>query len=263
MAIQIGVDAGGVADDVHIGPGFALGFAAGVSHGDHVLSALFDGGVHGGLHSVVHAFAGLILKEAVDELTLIIHEVSGGGRGQGLGGGDAHEGNLHAVELLDHIGLENQFAFLVEGGADVGEVGLFGQLQEALHAVVELVVAGGSNVVAHSVHQVDQRFALGHGANRFALDGVAVVHQHNVVVLSQRIAQGSQTGIAPATFDAAMHVAGVQDHQVLRQRRSSSFFCNSGAAQQHGQRKDQTKNLLHGCFLPFILECMEPTEIIP
>ena len=222
-------------------------------HGDHIAGAIGPGSVHGGLHSGVQRVAGVILGEAVDVVAVAVLEVGGGGAGEGLGGGHAHKGDLHAVELLDDVGLEHQFAFLGEVGADVGEISLLHQGQEVVHAVVELMVSGNGHVVAHGVHQVDDGFTLGHGANRFALDGVAVIHQHHMVAGGlEAIAHGGQAGVAEALINAAVSVAGEQDHHILLEGRRS-FFSHGSAAQQQCQGQEQAKNLFHRLIPPFWL----------
>ena len=234
VAVKEGVDAGGVGDHIGVGVGRAGRLVAKVRHGDDVVRALGDGRVHGGLHGGIELFARLILHEAVDEVALVVLEVLGGGGGDGLGSGDAHEGNLHALDLLDHIGVEHQLAVLVEVGADVGEVGHFRQLQETVHAIVEFVVAGDGHVVAHGVHQADDGFACGHGADGLALDGVAVVHQQHMAGFLQRVTHGGQAGIAEALVDAAVHVAGEEHDNVLGQ---AGFLGEGRASKQHKQGK--------------------------
>ena len=48
------------------------------------------------------------------------------------------------------------------------------------------MVAGDGHVVAHVVHQADDGFARGHGADGFPLDGVAIVHQGLAVIIHGR-----------------------------------------------------------------------------
>ena len=241
VAVQEGIDAGGVGNDVGVGPGSTGFLVAHMAQGHHVLGARFPGSVNGGLHGVVDALTGVVLHEAVDVVAIIVLEVLGGGGGDGLGGGDAHEGHLHAVKFLDDVGLEDKLPFLIEVAADVGEAGLPGQLQEPVHAVVELVVAGDGNVIAYAVHQGDDGVAGGHGAHRLALDGVAVVHQQHMAGLLQAVADGHQAGIAEALIDAAVDIAGEQNHQVLLHL-GGIVIGPGGEAQgagqhQHGQHK--------------------------
>ena len=246
VAVQQGVDAGGVGDHVRIGEGTAFVLVAQMGQRHHESRALGAGVVHGLLHRVVQALAGLVLEEAVDEVAVFILEVLGGGGGQGLGSADAHEGDLHAVEFLDNIRSELQFAALVEVAADIGEIGHLGQFEEALHAVVELMVAHGGDIVAHGVHQLDVRFAGGHGPDRFALNGVAVVHQqHMIASVFVRVPYHGQTGVAEVALNAAMHVTGEEHHHVLLEQRRV-FFCQSTDAQQHGQSEEKCKKLFHG-----------------
>src|SRR5699024_376820 len=57
---------------------------------------------------------------------------------------------------------------------------LVDDLQDAVHAVVELVVAQSGQVIAGGVHQLDDGGALVHGAIGGALDVVAGVQQQDV-----------------------------------------------------------------------------------
>ena len=108
------------------------------------------------------------------------------------------------------------------------------------------MVAGDRDVVAHSVHDVDDGFALGHGADGLTLDGVAVVHQQDVVVLAEGFLHGIHAGVGPVLVHAAVHVARKEDDEVLLQRGSGRFLREyGGAGQQQGQRQQDSKQFLH------------------
>ena len=252
VAVEEDVDAAGVGDDVAVGPGMAFLFVAQVAHGDDVVDALRAGRVDGGLDGVVHALAAFVLEEAVDKLAVLILKVLRRGGGQGLGRGHADESDLRAAELTDHIGLEDQFALAVEVAADVVELGLLGQRKELIHAVVEFVVAGDGDAVAHLVHQIEQGLAFGHGADRLALDVVAVVDEDDVVALGgQIVADLGKAGVAEALVDAAVNVAREEDHHV-----GAALGIVGGAghaahkrAEHHKDQQEGQESLCHGFYL--------------
>ena len=117
---------------------------------------------------------------------------------------------------------------MIEVGADVRVLRPLGQSEEAVHAVVELVVAGDGDLVARGVHQVDDGFALAERADRLALDGVAVVNEDHVVASGQQgIADLLQTGVAEALVDAAVNVAGEEDDGLAAGLDGSGLFGGS------------------------------------
>ena len=246
VAVEEHVDAVGVGDHVVIGPGTAGLLVAQVAHDHYVVGALGAGVIHRGLHGAVHALAALVLEEAVDELAVFILEVARRGGGQRLRGGHAHEGDLQPVQLADHIGLEHQLAALVEVAADVVEVRPLSQGEELFHAVVEFVVAGDGDAVSHLVHQVDRDLALGHGAEGLALNVVAVVDKDDLVAGGDEIVTDLlQSGVAEALIDAAVHVAGKEDHDVCA---SLSPLGEGGGAEQgnaQDQDQEQRNQLFH------------------
>ena len=186
-----------------------------MAHHDHVIGPLGAGGVNRLLHGAVERLSGLVLHEAVDEVSVVIHEVPGRGGEQGVGSGDADKSDLYTADLLHDPRLQEQLALLVEVAADVGEVCLPLKLQEAVHTVVKLVVARNRRVVAHGVHDVDDGLAAGQGADGLALDGVAVVDEQDIILFGEVFPHGIQARVAPALVDAAVHVAGIEDDDVL------------------------------------------------
>ena len=241
VTVEPGINTRGVSDDIAVHPGRALGFIAQVGQNNHIVCTFSAGIVHGLLYSGIKGFAGVVLQEAVDEFSLGIHEVTGRGRTQGHGSTYAHERDFHAVEFLDDVGLEDQFTFLVEVTAEVGEFSFLCQGKKAIHTIVKLMVAGNGEIITDSIHDIDDAFTGGHGADGFTLDGVTVIHQHDIVVSGQAFLHRIKAGITPSLINAAMHVTGEQDNQVLFQRRGGSFFRKRGAAAQE-QAKSQQKS---------------------
>ena len=138
---------------------------------------------------------------------------------------------------------------MVEVAADIAELGLLGQGKELLHAIVKFVVAGDGDAVADLVHQIDKRLALRHGADGLALDVVAVVNKDDLVALCDKmIIDLAQAGIAEALIDAAVYVAGEEDHDVgTAFDRSGLIVCESHAAHKradHEQREKQGQEFL-------------------
>ena len=105
------------------------------------------------------------------------------------------------------------------------------------------MIARDRDVVAHRIHQLDDRLAGGQRADRFALNRVAVVNEHHIIPRSlQAVAHGRQTGIAEALVDAAVRIAGEEHHNVAGER---SRFRKRSASKQHRHRQQQTQNPFH------------------
>ena len=218
VAVDERIEADGVLDDLTAGPGRGGAVHAQVAQADDkvgVQPCLVDGLLDG----VVELLAVVAAVDAVDVLVLAgVHEVGGGGLGDGLGGGHTDEGQdaAAAEEVLD--GGQHLFAGaqVLEVAADVGEVGLFvDDLQDAVHAVVELVVAQSGQVIAGGVHQLDDGGALVHGAIGGALDVVAGVQQQDVhagvlVALLEGL-DGGVGQLRSLVVDVGVYVVGVQD----------------------------------------------------
>ena len=102
----------------------------------------------------------------------------------------------------------------------------FNQLCELIHTVVELMVAKGSNVIADSVHDRNDRFALRHGADRAALNRVAAVNKGDIVVRIEHVRLiRSNIGIPGVGLNAffvgcginlTMHIVRIQHNDVVR-----------------------------------------------
>ena len=229
------IKAGGVLDHIHIGPGLALSFVAHVSHNDDIIGAFRAGTVNSGLYRIINAFAGFILQEAVDEIAILILEILRCGGGERLRRGYTHKRDLDTIKFLNHIGIKYQLAFFVEVAADVRELRHVSQLEEALHAIVEFMVAGDGNIVVHVIHQLDIHFARGHGAQRLTLDGIAVVNQQGIVAgCLQVFPDGLQAYIAEALVNTAVYIAREQDNQILLQSLRRSFCFGFLRENRHG-----------------------------
>ena len=251
VAVQHHVDAGGVGNDLGGHPGRTLGVLTQVSQGHHILGASLAGGIHGVLHLVIEGLAVLVLAEAIDVLALVVLEVGGGGLGQGLGSGDAHIGHVH-IAVGDHgVGLQNGLAVGVHKvTADIGVLSLvLGDVQEGIHAEIKLMVAGDGNVVAHVVHDVHDPAALGQGTQDAALDGVAVVHQGDVVgaVFGFHLSLiGGDGGIGHTVVAGAVDVVGVENHNAVIRGSGGLSRCGHGGDAEtagHGQGQEQRQEL--------------------
>ena len=217
VAVEHGVDAGGVGDHFAARPRRGAHVDAQMRRGDDIVRALRAGLVRRRLHAGVEGFARVVLTEAVDESPGLVLEVGGRGRGDGLGRADAEDGDLIAACFEHHIGGEDALIRLQrhEVGRYVGEAGAFGQFEEARHAVIELMVARHGRIVAHFVHDARDILALGERAERRALDGVAHVdEQHVLARLFQRRLDAGHARVAKALADAAVYVGGKEEHDL-------------------------------------------------
>ena len=230
------VNAADVRNHIAVHPRGALCLVAYVPHDDYVISTFGAGGVNGFLHGVVNAFAGLILQKSIDVVAAVVHEVTRSRRAEGIRCGHADEGDLHAADLFHEPRLKDQLALFVEVAADVRELGLFGKLQEAVHAIIKLVVAGDGHIIAHDVHDIDNGLAFGHGADGLALNSVAVIDEEHVVILGEVFLYGIEACITPALVDAAVDVAGKEDENIL----ILSLRKGAGAVKADEQRREET-----------------------
>ena len=222
-------------------------------HDDNI-RAFIPGTVHGFLHRMVQRLAGFILAKAVNKLPFCVLKILGRGAGQRFGRCDPDKRDLRSVYLFHQVGVEHQLAFMIEVAADIGEIRLFRQAEELFHAVVEVMVPGDYHVVFQFVHQVQDGLAPGHGSNRFALEGVAVVHQeHGIAAGSQAVADLLHADIAETLIDAAVHVAGIEDDNIAVR---SGLFGKGRAAGQHQQycqhQQYGESALLHGFHAVFL-----------
>ena len=219
VAVDEGVQAGGVGDQLLGGPGAGGRIDAQVAQCDHNVGLSLCS-VDGGLDVGVEGGAVCTAGDAVDIVAVFILEVGGGGLGEGFGGGDADQGDLPAAQLEDLVGVEHVFAahavlLVVEVAGNVGEVRPLDRIHAAFHRVVELVVAERRQVVAGGVHQIHDRLALVHGAEGGALDVVAGVNEDDVVVLRNGLLQTGDVVIADGLVDVGVNVVRVEDDGVL------------------------------------------------
>lgn len=159
-------------------------------------------------HDVAHALGLEIVDGLLGRFRFVL-ELGGGQRARRVGrfggNGHAHDAHVHAVDLLDGVGLQ------VGGGAgrgqrraglrhDVGRhggrlavaaVGRVGQgIQEALEdavTIVKLVVAGHEGVKADAVHHLRIGLALEEGVVQRARDGVARMQLEQVGRAGKRL----------------------------------------------------------------------------
>ena len=95
------------------------------------------------------------------------------------------------------------------------------------------MVAGGSHIVAHQVHQFDGGGSLGDADAGLALAEIAGVHQQHHSALGLVLGlERRQLGVA---LDAAVYVVGVEDDDhVLQLRLSGAVFVRRGGLLRFG-----------------------------
>ena len=238
VAVDEGVQTGGIGDQSLAGVGQGSYVVAQMAQSDDHVGFL-GSGVDGFLNVGIHCFAG---GDAVDVLALLILEVGGGGLGEGLGSGDAHEGDLHAVDLKDLVSVQHALAghavsLIVEVCGDVGKLGPnVGGVDAAVLAVVKLVVAQSGHVIVGGVHQLNDGFTLIHGAISGALDMVAGIDQKDVLIA---VLESGHLGVGDVLVDVGVDVVGVEDDDFIG--------CGGGSDEEnivrgchgrHSQRKD-------------------------
>ena len=233
VAVEHGVDAGGIGDHVHGAPGSGALVGAQVGQRHDVVHALGAGSVNRSLHGLIEGRAGGVVAEVIDPVALGILEVGRGGLDQGFGGGDADVGDPKVAVFDDGIGVEIHGVRRAGGagvapvGGDDVEVRLFDQRADVVHAVVEFVVAERGGFIADLVHQTDDGGALGQRADGLALDEVAGVNQADRIVQGLHIGlvggqavvaealAGIGAGIVFGVLNAAVDVVGVEDDQIV------------------------------------------------
>ena len=217
VAVDEGIKTSGVGNDLLAGPGRGRGVHAQVAQADdHIGQALRL--VNGLLHGAVELLAVLAAQDVVDVLGLgLVHEVGRGGLGKRLGRGDAHKGNAHttAHEHLDFRQHPQIGAQVHPVAGQVREVGIPHELFGTVQAIVELMVAGGGNIVTGGVHQLNDGSALVHGAVSGALHMVTGVHQQDlfacVLIALLQGGNGRIGELRGLLVDVSVHVVGVQD----------------------------------------------------
>ena len=188
------------------------------------------------------------------------------GLGGGLRGVQAEEADLHAALLDDGVGAEGGGILIIEVGGQDGELGLLFQGLQVGIAIVELMVAGGGQVIAHQIHQLDGGSALGDTDGGLALAEVTGIHHDDVGAGSlEHSLEGGHLGIA---IHGTVDVVGVEDDDgILRLggdgvggdfgggvRRGLVSHGGDRQGHRHDQRETQGQELLefHACFtFPF------------
>ena len=227
MSVDEEINAVDLFQQIHGAVALGLVVNAQVAQADNVLAALRLQGVHLLLGAVEHLLAG----QEGHALNL-----GGMGLGGGLRGVQAEEADLGAVGGGEHlVGLKGHLAVVQHVGGHDGELSVLGQLGQVLIAVVELMVAGGGQIVARQVHQFHGRGALGRADHGFTLAEIAGVHQQDVGASGLKgVLQRSGLGIAG---NGAVNVVGVQDHDAALHVLGGGLLRTGGDG--HGQCHDQ------------------------
>ena len=214
VAVDEGVKAGGLGDDFLACPRRGGGIVAQMSQSDDVVGVLGLRSVDGNLHVGVQ----LIAVDGVEPVGLrLVHEVGGRRLRDGFGGGDADDGDLLAADGEDLIRIEDARAVdVAEVRGQVGEAGLLGDLQRALHAVVELVVAESCGIVFGGGHHLDDLLALIERAVGGALNVVARVKQEDAGgdLRGLRLQIGNVV-VGQSLIDIGVDVVGVVDDDLV------------------------------------------------
>ena len=218
VAVDEGVEAGGMGDDLFTGPRRRGGVHAQMAETDDVRCAKELCLVDGLLDRIVQLLAVVAAEDIIDILGLAgVHEIGRGGFCEGLRGGDAHKGDAGTAdgEHLDGGQHLQAGAQIDPVAGDVGEVGFLHDRLGAGHAVVEFMVAGGGQIVARLVHQLDDGLAIVHGAIGGALNVVTGVHEQDVLArILVALFQRSDGGIGQFRglfVDVGVHIVGVED----------------------------------------------------
>ena len=241
VTVDEGVKAGGVGNDFLAHPGGGLLVDAEMAEADDIIGARSLRGVDGLLHRIVEVSAVVALAEAIDVIAVGILEVGRGGLGKGLRRADADERDLHALDLEHLISVEVGLAVLAgEVGGDVGILRqILGNVQELIHAIVELMIAGNGSIVLEVVHDVDDVLALGERADHTALNMVARVNEQ-IRALVQRCDLG-------ILLVVAVNIVGVQNGDVLL---GGGGIDRHGKGKDHRHRQQQGQKLAHSFFPP-------------
>ena len=224
MAVEHGVQAGGVGDDVRGAPRLGGLVDTEVCDGHDVVGAVLLRGVNGLLHGVVQVLTVVALGEGIDVVAVLVLEVGGRGLHEALRGADADDGDLLAAEGLDGIGLHTVDGGAVQSGKVAGQVlilcGRDDGVEQLIHAVVKLMVAERGIVIAGGIHDLDDGFAVRQGGDGLALDGVARIDQQavrglEVVAVPGDLLIRQRGGFAGAAGDVRVNIVGVEDHDVV------------------------------------------------
>ena len=215
VAVDEGVKAGGLGDDILASPRSGGGIVAQVTQSDDIVGVLSLRGVDGSLHIFVQGVA----VDGIEPVGLrLVHEVGRRRLRDGFGRGDTDDGDLLAADGEDLIRIEDSRAVinLAEVRRQVGEAALLGDLERALHAVVELMVAEGGRVVTGSGHHLDDLLALIERAVSGALNVVARIEQEDAGcdLRGLRLQIGNVV-VGQSLIDIGVDVVGVIDDDLI------------------------------------------------
>ena len=234
--------------------------------GDDIIG-LLSGGVNGCLDSSVEGSAVLAAGDGVNIVAIFVHEVLGGGLGDGLGGGDTHQSHLLAAHLKNLVGFQHRLILIEEVAGQVGILGPLDDVHGTGHGIVELMVAQSCGIIPGGVHQVDDGVALILGAEGSALNMVAGIHQQHILQSGLipgdgGIPQGRDlSGLLPLAHglgivNVGVGIVGVQDHDLavfgLGLLGSHSRGSQSQAHDQSQRQGQELFALLHRSS-PFLL----------
>ena len=177
VAVQHCGDSCGVGNHIRVRKGLALVLVSQVGEKNDVVNPFRGHVIHGFLHSGVKLLTGFVSQEVAVELAFVVPEVLRVGGPERFRGGYTDKADLSAADFLDQIGREDLDPVPKKIAADIGEIGLGDQFQQVVHAVVEVMVAGNGHVVAHGIHDGQDRFPGCQRSGSFPLIVVPVVHQ--------------------------------------------------------------------------------------
>ena len=221
VAVEHGVDAVGLGDDRVAPPDGGAPALTEVGEKDHVVGrGVVAGAIHGGLHRADQGVARLVDGEVVDEVAVGVLEVLGAAAR--LGRGDAHVGDA------DHVGADGVLDDVVgrkdAGARSVGEVAAgegealgLDVLDEGLDAVVEVMVAGGGDVVAGRGHGLGGEGAVAQLVGDAALRDVARVGERDEVCAVELalggniVLEGGVAELVAPVCEGAVQVVGGDD----------------------------------------------------
>ena len=206
--------------------------------------------VDGFLHRIVQLPAVLAAQDIIDVAALgFVHEVGRGRFGECFRGGHAHKGDPAAAhaEEFDRGQHPEPGAQVDPVAGDVRELCFPEDSLSAGHAVVELMVAGGGQIVARLIHQLDDGGTVVHGAVGRTLDMVTGIHQQDIPAgVLDALFQGGNGGIGRLggfVVDVGMDIVGVEDgHIGLIAKKAIGFFGKCGRCPygDRGQRRGST-----------------------
>ena len=229
VTVDKGGQTGGVLDHVQAGIGSGAFVRAQVSQGHHVVSFL-SGSVNGVLNQAVKNGAVLPFAEGEDDVALFVHEVGWGGLGNGLRGGDAHDGHLLAAHLIDLVGIRKGLSVTEHVTGQVVKLGI---LQH--RHVAKVVIAQGGRIVPGGVHDVDDHVGGVDIAIDRILNVVAGIQQKYVL---QAVPVAGHHGVGDLLAEVGVNIVGIKDCDVFLFRGKGRGYQRRRHSQRHGQRQE-------------------------